>query len=385
MADVKISNLPASSTPLAGTEVLPVVQSGTTVQVSVANLTAGRAIGATNATFTGALNVTPTWNAGATVFTGIGMNVTDTASAAGSLLLDLQVGGASQFKVSKAGAATTNTIELGHANDTTLARASAGVVTIEGVEITTNSATQTLSNKTLSSPTLSGTVAGSPTFSGELVMAGSLYPIRIEDGAYLRFYNGSTGSNFALGKPNANDLYFYNNANPALVIFADRGVVVAGAAGGSQGAGTLNATAVYDDGVLLTCYVLEHWVTGSIDLNAWDARVPNREIPAVVVDDQETEPARIEVRQHLPAQGFAAVADERLDIDQFRQFLVENSRLPAFPGPDRWADMFNGKMATGDVLQRLWETVEVLAVHVCKAREREIALEARISALENVS
>jgi hypothetical protein len=42
MADLKISALTASSTPLAGTEVLPIVQSGSTVKVSVANLTAGR-------------------------------------------------------------------------------------------------------------------------------------------------------------------------------------------------------------------------------------------------------------------------------------------------------------------------------------------------------
>jgi hypothetical protein len=42
MADLKISALTASTTPLAGTEVLPIVQSGTTKQVSVANLTAGR-------------------------------------------------------------------------------------------------------------------------------------------------------------------------------------------------------------------------------------------------------------------------------------------------------------------------------------------------------
>jgi len=46
MADSKISALPASTTPLAGTEVLPIVQSSTTKQVSVANLTAGRAISA---------------------------------------------------------------------------------------------------------------------------------------------------------------------------------------------------------------------------------------------------------------------------------------------------------------------------------------------------
>ena len=52
MADLKISGLPASTTPLAGTEVLPIVQSGATKQVSVANLTAGRAISATSVTAT---------------------------------------------------------------------------------------------------------------------------------------------------------------------------------------------------------------------------------------------------------------------------------------------------------------------------------------------
>ena len=50
MADSKISALPASTTPLAGTEVLPIVQSSVTKQVSIANLTAGRAISATSVT-----------------------------------------------------------------------------------------------------------------------------------------------------------------------------------------------------------------------------------------------------------------------------------------------------------------------------------------------
>jgi hypothetical protein len=49
MADVKISGLPASTTPLAGTEVLPIVQSGATVKVAVSNLTAGRAVEMTQA------------------------------------------------------------------------------------------------------------------------------------------------------------------------------------------------------------------------------------------------------------------------------------------------------------------------------------------------
>jgi len=65
MADVKISALPASTTPLAGTEVLPIVQSATTRQVSVANLTAGRAVSALSiATTTGATFATTSGSVG---------------------------------------------------------------------------------------------------------------------------------------------------------------------------------------------------------------------------------------------------------------------------------------------------------------------------------
>lgn len=47
MADKKISALPSASTPLTGSEVLPVVQGGVTDKVSVNNLTAGRTVPAT--------------------------------------------------------------------------------------------------------------------------------------------------------------------------------------------------------------------------------------------------------------------------------------------------------------------------------------------------
>lgn len=50
MADKKISALTASTTPLAGTEVLPIVQSGATVKVSIADVTAGRAVSASSVT-----------------------------------------------------------------------------------------------------------------------------------------------------------------------------------------------------------------------------------------------------------------------------------------------------------------------------------------------
>jgi hypothetical protein len=44
VSNSKISALTAATTPVAGTEVLPIVQSSATVQVSIANLTAGRSV-----------------------------------------------------------------------------------------------------------------------------------------------------------------------------------------------------------------------------------------------------------------------------------------------------------------------------------------------------
>ena len=50
MADKKISALTGATTPLAGTEVLPIVQSGSTVKVAVSDLTAGRTVSVTSVT-----------------------------------------------------------------------------------------------------------------------------------------------------------------------------------------------------------------------------------------------------------------------------------------------------------------------------------------------
>jgi len=58
MADKKISQLTASTTPLAGTEILPIVQGAATVKVAVSDLTAGRAVSAASLALTTALPVT---------------------------------------------------------------------------------------------------------------------------------------------------------------------------------------------------------------------------------------------------------------------------------------------------------------------------------------
>lgn len=73
MADKKISQLTSATTPLAGTEVLPIVQSGSTVKVAVSDLTAGRAVSAAGVTDT-------TLTASKGVFTDASKKLTSTGT-----------------------------------------------------------------------------------------------------------------------------------------------------------------------------------------------------------------------------------------------------------------------------------------------------------------
>ena len=90
MADKKISQLTGATTPLAGTEVLPIVQGGSTVKVSVANLTTGKAVttgpltaaqgmtnGSTAAFTTPHLALTATDSVNTTGFVGMTMATSD--------------------------------------------------------------------------------------------------------------------------------------------------------------------------------------------------------------------------------------------------------------------------------------------------------------------
>lgn len=324
-------------------------------------------------------NLTALWNSAGTAFNALKMNVTDTASAAGSLLIDLQVGGVSQFKVSKAGVLTgvlTNCTGLPNASVIGLGTAALVNTGTSGAAIPLLNAANTFGANQGITQSSSGNHA--------------VWNFTNSAGAtgHIGMDRGGSGNRVMIGYGAAADnggAIQIDATNNTLFL---TGVIGTGATGGHQGAGTSNWTAVYDDGVVLTCYVLEAWLTGGIDVVFWDTLVPDRNIPAVTVEQEpgnfvEVEPARIEERRHERARGFASVAADRLDIDKFAQFMRTNKRLPAFPGPEHWQTLFSGKMPTGDLLQRLWETCEVLAVHLAQARERELALETRISVLEN--
>lgn len=216
------------------------------------------------------------------------------------------------------------------------------------------------------------------------------------------------------------------------------GIYTPNATGGDKGADTINAAAVYDDNVLLTCYVIEALYKGAVDQATWDARTPDRIIEAqaeqvemrpvmqtvlrkrrerdgarivermvpveepvydlLPVQDEAgdpilkdgvpvlervprmapvvtrpAQPAKVEVRTHEPAARFAARAGVLLDARQYADFWRTNRHLPAMPSPAEW-EAAGQKMATGDLIQRLWETVECQAVHIEELRTRIVAL-----------
>jgi hypothetical protein len=119
-----------------------VAGSGGTTLTEVVGASALTLTGATQTTAIPVLNATQTWNNAATTFTGIKLNVTDTTSAAASLLMDAQVGGTSKFSVRKDGRVFVSSLQDNSgffgANSNYLYVASSGVVSFSGA---TNSGT----------------------------------------------------------------------------------------------------------------------------------------------------------------------------------------------------------------------------------------------------
>ena len=119
-AALSVGQLLTISGTLGGTGSITGYANPTTYRISVTNgsttftlvnNTTGAALTTTAGTPTGltytltspGVNVSQTWNNSAVAFTGLRYNVTDTASATASLLIDLQVGGVTQFNLTKAG------------------------------------------------------------------------------------------------------------------------------------------------------------------------------------------------------------------------------------------------------------------------------------------
>ena len=144
MANQKISELPAASTPLAGTEVLPIVQGGVTVKVSAADVTAGRAVNAASITLGTALAVS-SGGTGQTTYTN------------GQLL----IGNTTGNTLTKATLTAGTNVSIANG---------AGAITINATDQFVGTVTSVGGTGTVSGLTLTGTV----TTSGDLTLGGTL-------------------------------------------------------------------------------------------------------------------------------------------------------------------------------------------------------------------
>lgn len=183
-------------------------------------------------------------------------------------------------------------------------------------------------------------------------------------------------------------------------LFAQRakqglGFVVGAPTGDDKGTGTINATAVYDDDVLLTCYVFDQAVEGSIDIGKWDNKVADRNIlpeykaSAVekVKGDKaytstsfvEVAPARTSVREHDSVRKFKdriGTQYDPLDIDKYIAHFKEKKHLTSMPNEENFS---HGDMSSGQWIQRLIETVEIQAIHIGTLNDRLKVLESSTS------
>jgi len=258
----------------------------------------------------------------------------------------------------------------------------------DGVAIPTISSTSTLTNKTLAAPTITGTAL----FTGTTVDQRSYDSDAATNEKYWWNYADAGVYSFRIVNDAFNaDTVIYSidrSSYTAATFTFNVGVVGTGATGGDKGVGTSNWTAVYDDGTLLTCYVLEVAVTGSVDMAKWDKLVPNRVIPAVTktVDDTdaepdadgvyptklvEVEPEVIEERFHTDARKFVSrlgTDSDPLDIDKYAAHWKAKRHLTSMPNKDKFD--VDRNMATGSWIQRLVETVEIQAVHIENLNQR---------------
>lgn len=163
--------------------------------------------------------------------------------------------------------------------------------------------------------------------------------------------------------------------NSTLRMLLTLGLTVGSPTGGDKGVGTINATGVYDDNVLLTCYVFDAAIDGSISDAKWDAKVPDRRIVETSIEGVEK--VTIVPRRHDDMRRFKArlgTEYDPLNIDAYTRHWRDKRHLSSLPSETKF-DPLKG-MATGSWIQRLIETVEIQAVHIAALNDRLKALEA---------
>lgn len=126
------------------------------------------------------------------------------------------------------------------------------------------------------------------------------------------------------------------------------GVYHPSATGGDKGANTINFGAVYDDNVLLTDYVFDLWA-------GHDVKGSDRILAKA-----------------------AAFDTTMFDPAAYAAFFRQEGRLWGMPDLNDQIDGIVKEHSLGGMVQLLWQTAEINAIHVDNLAQRVTALEARI-------
>ena len=143
------------------------------------------------------------------------------------------------------------------------------------------------------------------------------------DSAAIELKVSSSGTLSSTSMPGRIDFKTSPNGSVTLStrMALENGLVVGSPTGGDKGAGTINATAVYDDNTLLTDWVFDLYYDGKMS-----------------VEDAKRYPkARL------------------WNIEETAVFTKKNHHLPTMPGRKEWE---RGSKSVGELVTRLWETVE---------------------------
>ncbi|HWL05885.1 MAG TPA: hypothetical protein VNQ99_13280 [Xanthobacteraceae bacterium] len=185
---------------------------------------------------------------------------------------------------------------------------------------------------------------------GTLPARGSFFGFSMVEGYWTWQHTTSTGLN---GAPATLVDYMRLHLSGSLELFGavpatnkTSGTIVV--AGGVGVGGDIYASAVYDDGVLLTDYVF--------DALAGDERVYSPHV----------------------ARRAAALDRRMFEPDAYADYMLRNRRLWGMPDLN---DVENGRVvgkSLGDMIQLLWQTAELQAIHSHKINKRLSSLEGRV-------
>ena len=283
--------------------------------------------------------------------------------------------------------AANKTLSLS-ASDRVLGRASSGAGPAEEITFTAP-ARQLCDDASFAAmrATLGAAAVGANSFTGdqtlgngagvEAALVGSINNNVHVLGGFLRFTANSAGSQriwASISDPNGlvGTLAAQNGQlqiNPATTLDLNGALDVSGAlvvgapTGGAKGAGTINATAVYDDNVLLTCGPVELMREGAVDLAKWDRLAPGGRHRAM------------HAFAAMRAQGF----DPR-DADNYCARMAADGAAPGLYTEAEWRELGarGEKPDIGSAMTRVFLALDNLAVAFDAALKRIAALEERL-------